>query len=140
MDYWQYVQTFNSGDDARLVREYFTEDCLFQLPDRRVHGREALLKFLRESHDGVREIIRPQVVLQDEHHLFAEIDMDFHATRDEPGSRSPPLRKGDVLTVKFFTLYVLRDGRIAQLKAATWPANMGVLRATPHASISASQE
>jgi hypothetical protein len=131
MDYNRYIQSFNSGDDARLVEEWFTEDCVFQSGPRLLHGRKELLEFLQWAHDGIREIIRAQVLLQDERHLFAEIDMDFHATRDRPDFLFGPLKQGEFLTVKFFVLYLLRDGRVAHLKAATWPTNVGVTKPTP---------
>ena len=131
MDYQKYIQAFNSGDDARLVREYFTEDLLFQSGARVLRGRDELLAFLKWAHDGIREIIRAQHVMQDESHIFAEIDMDFHATRDRPDFVFGALKRGEHLTVKFLVLYYLRDGKVAQLKAATWPANIGVSQHTP---------
>ncbi|MGH8218004.1 MAG: nuclear transport factor 2 family protein [Steroidobacteraceae bacterium] len=126
MDYERYMQAFNSGDDAQLVHEWFTEDCIFQSGPRLLRGRDELLEFLHWAHDGVREIIRAQTVLQDANRLFAEIDMDFHASRDRPDFLFGALAKGEFLTVKFFVLYLLRDGKIAHLKAAKWPANVGV--------------
>lgn len=131
MDYKRYIQAFNSGNDAQLVQEWFTEDCIFQSGPRLLRGRGELLEFLHWAHDGVREIIRAQTVLQDEHHLFAEIDMDFRASRDRPDFPFGALKPGDVLTVKFFVLYQLRDGKVARLKASTWPAGVGVTRPTP---------
>lgn len=41
------------------------------------------------------------------------------------------LRKGEFTTVKFFVQYRLRDGKVAHLKAATWPADVGVTKPTP---------
>jgi hypothetical protein len=131
MDYKKYVEAFNSGDDARLVQEWFSEDCIFQSGPRLLRGREELLAFLKWAHDGIREVIRPQVILQDESHVFAEIDMDFHATRDKLEFQFGPLKRGEFLTVKFFVLYFLRAGRIAHLKASTWPPRVGLSKASP---------
>ncbi|MGH8150836.1 MAG: nuclear transport factor 2 family protein, partial [Steroidobacteraceae bacterium] len=82
MDYKRYIQAFNTGEDAQLVENWFAEDCIFQSGPRLLHGRAELLAFLHWAHDGVREIIRAQTVLEAGEHIFAEIDMDFHATRD----------------------------------------------------------
>ncbi len=131
MDYRQYIQAFNSGNDAQLVQDWFTEDCIFQSGPRLFHGRGELLEFLNRAHDGIRELIRAQTVLQDGNQLFAEIDMDFHATRDRPDFVFGPLKKGEFLTVKFFVLYRLRDGKVAHLKASSWPPNIGVTKPTP---------
>lgn len=131
MDFNRYIQAFNSGRDAELVEEWFTEDCIFQSGPRLLHGRDALLEFLNWAHDGIREIIRAQTVLQDENHLFAEIDMDFHAIRDRPDFLFGPLKEGEFHTVKFFVLYRLRDGKVAHLKASMWPPNVGVSKPAP---------
>jgi ketosteroid isomerase-like protein len=131
VDYAKYIQAFNAGDDAALVKTYFTDDVLFQSGPRVLKGSGELLKFLRWAHDGIREIIRAQLVLRDETHIFAEIDMDFQATRDKPDFTFGPLRQGELTTVKFFVVYYLREGKIAQLKASTWPPNLGVSKPTP---------
>lgn len=126
MDYASYIQAFNQGDDAALVKNFFTADVIFQSGNRVLRGADELLKFLHWAHDGIREIIRAQVVLRDAAHIFAEIDMDFHATVDKPDFTFGPLQQGEFTTVKFMVVYYLRDGKIAHLKAATWPPNVGV--------------
>jgi len=131
VDYAKYIEAFNSGDDAALVRRFFTADCRFQSGPRVLNGAEELLKFLNWAHDGIREIIRVQTLLQDDTHIFAEIDMDFHATRDRPDFTFGALKQGELTTVKFFVLYTLRDGKVASLKAATWPPKVGVTQPTP---------
>jgi len=130
MDYATYIQAFNSGDDAALVRDFFTPDTRFQSGARVLQGADELLKFLRWAHDGIREIIRAQTVLRDENRIFAENDMDFHATVDKPDFTFGPLKQGEFTTVKFFVLYTLRDGKVAQLQASTWPPNTGVTKPT----------
>ena len=131
MDYAEYVAAFNSGNDAALVRTFFTEDCVFQSGPRVLRGAGELLEFLNWAHDGIREILRAQLVLRDENHIFAEIDMDFHATRDKPDFVFGALKKGEFTTVKFLVVYTLRDGKVAHLKAGTWPPNIGVTKPTP---------
>ncbi|HEU4623824.1 MAG TPA: nuclear transport factor 2 family protein [Steroidobacteraceae bacterium] len=128
MDYNEYIAAFNAGDDAALVSRFFTEDVVFQSGARVLHGADELRKFLAWAHDGIREIIRAQLVLRDESHIFAEIDMDFHATRDRPDFVFGPLKQGEFTTVKFLVVYYLRDGKVAQLKASTWPPNVGVTK------------
>jgi hypothetical protein len=134
VDYARYIEAFNAGDDAALVQRFFTEDCHFQSGPRVLRGREELLKFLNWAHDGIREIIRAQLVLRDDEHVFAEIDMDFHATRDRPDFTFGALKKGEYTTVKFLVVYYLRDGKVAQLKASAWPPNVGVTKPVPERS------
>jgi ketosteroid isomerase-like protein len=131
VDYSEYIQAFNSGNDAALVEKYFTQDVIFQSGPRVLHGAAQLLEFLNWAHDGIREIIRAQVVLRDANHIFAEVDMDFHATKDKPDHLFGALKEGEFTTVKFFVVYYLREGRIAHLKAAIWPPNLGVTKPSP---------
>jgi len=128
MDFADYIRTFNTGDDAVLVRDFYAPDIHFQSGPRILRGTDELLQFLNWAHDGIREIIRAQTVLRDENRIFAEIDMDFHATKDKPDFTFGALKKGEFTTVKFFVLYTLRDGRVARFKAATWPPNLGVTK------------
>jgi ketosteroid isomerase-like protein len=127
--YADYVRDFNEGNDAGLVERYFAEDCVMRSSGGVRRGHEELKQFLAWAHDGVREIIRPQRVLRDERHLFAEIDMDFIASKLRDDFPFGSLRPGDIRTVKFFALYTLRDGQIAELQTMTWPPETGVTKA-----------
>lgn len=128
MNYDDYVALFNSGDDEALVHQYFADDIVFTGGSRQHSGKQALLGFLAWAHDGVREVARPQNVLQRDDLLFAEVDMDFHATRERPDFPFAHLHPGDSITVKFFVTYRLRHGRIVELKSMTWPPEKGVTK------------
>lgn len=129
MNYDAYVALFNSGDDATLVATWFTEDCVMTGAGRQSRGQEELLAFLHWAHDGVREVMRPQQVMRQGDSLFAEIDMDFIATKRRTDFPFGDLHPGDIMTVKFFVTYKLRDGLIAELNSMTWPAERGVTKA-----------
>lgn len=137
MDYRAYEACFNTGDDDELVRRFFHDDVTFSGGSRDYSGKDELIGFLRWAHDGVREVMRPQLVLREADHIFAEVDMDFHATRERPEFPFGHLRPGDMVTVKFFVTYLVREGKVAQLKAMTWPPGKGVTslpRLGPHPS------
>jgi hypothetical protein len=130
-DFYKYIEVFNSGDDKAMVDQFWVDDLVV------VSGRgnqarvlasdkESWLKFLDRAHDGVREIIRVQVLIRNENNLFAEIDMDFHASKERPDYPFGHLKPGDFITVKMFCLYFLRGDRIAKLKMASWAPNEGV--------------
>jgi hypothetical protein len=89
-------------------------------------GKDGFLNFLTFVHDGVRELIRVQVLLQNEANLFAEIDMDFVFSKDRPDYPFGNYRAGERITVKMFCLYFLRGDKIAKLKMASWDPNQGV--------------
>jgi hypothetical protein len=64
--------------------------------------------------------------------------MDFHAMKARQDYPFGELKPGEMITVKFFVIYTLRDGKIAGLKSAVWPRNYGVSK-TPRLGGSAGQ-
>ena len=128
MNYDEYIALFNTGDDAALVERYFSDEVVFTGGTRDYRGKDELIAFLHWAHDGVREVIREQNVLRREDLIFAEIDMDFHAMKERPDFPFGHLHPGDLITVKFFVTYTLRDGRVVQLKSMTWPPEQGVTK------------
>jgi len=127
----KYIETFNSGDDKAMLDGFWVDDLLVtsnrsNKPALTASGKEEFLKFLVWAHDGIREIMRVQTLIQNENNIFAEIDMDFHASKDRPDYPFGHLEPGDFITVKMFCLYFLRGDRIAKLKMASWPPNVGV--------------
>jgi hypothetical protein len=76
-------------------------------------AKQGLLGFLNWAHNGIREIIRVQSYAQQGNKLFAEIDMDVHASKDRPNFPFKALKKGEMTTVKFFVAYTFApDGKI----------------------------
>ena len=128
LNYKAYEALFNTGDDAALVASYFDDDVVFTGGAREYHGKAQLKAFLDWAHDGVREVMRPQNVIQQGDLLFAEVDIDFHASKERPDFPFGHLRPGDLVTVKFFVTYRLRDGKVVELKSMTWPPGKGVTR------------
>ena len=127
LDYQAYEALFNTGDDAALVARFFAEDCAMLSASGVRRGRAELLAFLHWAHDGVREVMRPQRVLSEDGVLFAEVDMDFHASKQRADFPFGQLHPGDLVTVKFFVTYRLdAQGLIAELKSMTWPPERGV--------------
>jgi len=127
LDYQAYEALFNTGDDAALVARFFAAETRMVSANGTREGAEALLDFLRWAHEGVREVMRPQNVLSRDGLLFAEVDMDFHATQHRPDFPFGEMHPGDLITVKFFVTYTLDgDGKIAELKSMIWPPEQGV--------------
>jgi hypothetical protein len=129
LDYRAYIRDFNSGDDRGLIEKYYTADCEMVSGSGVRKGHKGMNEFLAAAHDGVREIIRPQVVMWDGDHIFAEIDMDFVASKPRPDFTFGALQPGDILTVKFFAMYYVVDGKIRTLKTMTWKPETGVTKA-----------
>jgi ketosteroid isomerase-like protein len=126
LDYKEYERVFNTGDDALLVERFFDDSVTFTGGTREHRGKPALKAFLDWAHDGVREVMRPQNVLQQGDMVFAEVDMDFHATKERSDFPFGHLHPGDSVTVKFFVAYRLKNDRVVDLKSMTWPPGKGV--------------
>jgi ketosteroid isomerase-like protein len=126
LNYDDYIALFNTGDDAALVERFFADDVAFSGGTRDYKGKAALKAFLDWAHDGVREVMRPQNVLQQGDLIFVEVDMDFHASKERPEFPFGHLRPGDLVTVKFIVTYRLREGKVIELKSMTWPPGKGV--------------
>jgi ketosteroid isomerase-like protein len=127
LDYNAYEELFNTGDDEALVERFFAEDCVMASANGERRGKGELLAFLKAAHDGVREVMRPQQVLSDEDLLFAEVDMDFHASKVREDFIFGAMRPGDLITVKFFVTYALDgEGKIKLLQSMVWPPERGV--------------
>jgi predicted SnoaL-like aldol condensation-catalyzing enzyme len=129
LDYRAYIRDFNSGDDRGLIEKYFAPDTQMISGSGVRSGHQGMNEFLAWAHDGVREIIRPQVVMWDKDHIFAEIDMDFVASKARPDFTFGALQPGDILTVKFFAHYTVVNGKIKTLKTMTWKPETGVTKA-----------
>jgi hypothetical protein len=131
-DYEAYVADFLTGDDDALVTRWFAEDCAMESGSGTFEGREGMLRFLAWAHDGVRECQRIVSHVQHGRDLFAEIDMDFHASKERADFPFQHLFPGDSLTVKFLAHYILDDaGQIRRLKTMTWPPGKGVTTLPP---------
>ncbi len=131
LNYDDYIAVFNTGDDAALVERFFADDVVFSGGTRDHRGKAALKSFLDWAHDGVREVMRPQNILQREDLIFVEVDMDFHASKERPDFPFGHLHPGDTVTVKFFVTYRLRDNKVVELKSMTWPPGKGVTTLPP---------
>jgi len=129
LDYHAYIRDFNSGDDRGLIEKYFAPDTQMISGSGVRSGHKGMNEFLAWAHDGVREIIRPQVVMWDKDHIFAEVDMDFIASKARPDFTFGALQPGDILTVKFFAHYTVVNGKIKTLKTMTWKPETGVTKA-----------
>jgi ketosteroid isomerase-like protein len=126
MRFADYMAAFNRYDDEALIRDFWTEDCVMQSGPRVFRGHEGMMQFLAWAHDDILETMRPQSVIEQDGQIFAEIDMDFTATRERPDFQFGALKTGETVTVKFFAHYRTRDGKVERLQTATWPPGVGV--------------
>lgn len=84
-DFYKYVETFNSGEGRAMLDKFWVEDLEVvsnrsNMPGISASGKEEFFKFLVFVHDGVREIMCIQTLIENENNIFADIDMDFYAS------------------------------------------------------------
>jgi ketosteroid isomerase-like protein len=119
VDYVAYLASFNSAAEKGELLQHYT-------PDARIEGANGLTPLdefaeqLRDARDGVRVTAVPITVLGDEDSLMAELDITYTASRDRPDHPVLPLRAGESVTMRFFSVYELRDGKIARFSRAYW--------------------
>ena len=106
MNYSDYVDQYNMGDHAELVRKFYTNDIVLESGGlKRIYrGKDEVLEGFSMQRD-IREVFRPQVVLQDKNYIFAEADVDLYALRDLPEFPFGALRTDERLTLKVFAIY-----------------------------------
>jgi hypothetical protein len=122
MDFDAYVEDFNRNDERPMVKRWFTEDVVVEVPGRVLKGQAEWLAAVEASHaGGVRETLQPVAVLQEGDLILAEMDIQYVAAQGHPDFRLGPLEPGVPATYKYFAAYRLRDQRIAHLKLAFWP-------------------
>jgi ketosteroid isomerase-like protein len=127
MRFADYMAAFNRYDDEALIRDFWAEDCVMQSGARIFEGHKGMREFLAWAHDGILETMRPQAVIEGDGQIFAEVDMDFTATRDRPDFQFAALKTGETVTVKFFAHYRTNaEGKVQRLQTATWPPGVGV--------------
>lgn len=116
--YDAYAHAFSAGDGARFGR-YYTDDVVLDLPSGPyLEGRAAVVEFYANMAKTVQETLTVNQLTCDDNSLAADLTSTFTAHDDAPDFLVMPLARGDVLTVRVFVHYTLRDGRISHIKVA----------------------
>jgi ketosteroid isomerase-like protein len=119
VDYVAYLASFNSVSDRAGLLEHYA-------PDARIEGAKGVTSLdefaeqLLDARDGVRVTAVPITVLGDGDSVMAELDITYTAARDRPDHPVVPLRAGESVTMRFFSVYELSDGKIVRFARAFW--------------------
>ncbi len=119
-DFNRYVEVFNQNNED-LMEEFFTEDMVLDGPDRTAHGRDNWFNLVKFSHIGVRETLRPLLVVRDGSNIMAEMNAEFMPSADRADHPMGAMKAGQLMTVRFFASYRLRGNQIAHITLAWWP-------------------
>jgi hypothetical protein len=117
-DLHRYMDAFNRGDYASLVRFYAEDVVLVIASGHELVGRQAIIDFYRKATSKTRRTISIVQAFGSGDRLAAELESEFLAVEDFPEFSSGPMKKGDRLYVNTFVLYELRDGLYARIRSA----------------------
>lgn len=118
--YRQYTVCF-STQDFENIRKYFTDDIRLELGDvATLDGPEAFIEFYRNQAKSVRETLTINHMVADEGGIVADITATFTGVAEKPIPGSMwPLEKGQSVAGRFFVYYLLRDGKMYNIRVAT---------------------
>jgi hypothetical protein len=119
-DFQEYLDSFNVLDEETFVEKFYTEDFALEGPFGRLEGRDQWLRILNETHVGIREELEALTVVREGNTIMAETVGTFTATEDRPDFAHGPLRAGETLSVRFFTIYRVRGDQINEMTIAWW--------------------
>ncbi|KAH7042251.1 hypothetical protein B0J12DRAFT_702427 [Macrophomina phaseolina] len=121
--YTNYLAAYNAqqtSPDAKA--RFYTEDAILYTPESTINGRDAIMEFFKEGHKMVKEELRPRAVLEDDSHIFCELDAAFVALEDTPPNFvfKDGLAKGESVSHRSCASYTLRGGKIATITLFVW--------------------
>ena len=123
IDYDAYIADYNLNDDRRTAGRWYAPDIVVIDGFRKMEGRDRVLAFLLDGHDGVHETLLPTLVMKQDDCIFAELAIEFMPQRDRPDHPLGPLTKGAAVKMIFFARYRIVRGMISELRLAYWPPN-----------------
>jgi hypothetical protein len=115
-DMFKYFEEYNTGDYEKTMKKYYTPDAVFESPDYKLEGRDAIIQFMIESHKGTKEIMKIKNMLADGGLIAVEIEAVIQVSEDRPDFHIRPLKKGDSIPLQMVAIYGTRDDRISSVK------------------------
>ncbi len=110
-----YYRAFNSGDHKQL-KEYYSEDVVFEYRDVKLEGREVVLDYFAGLQQGFTEKIHPLSILVDGNKVAVEVEDTFTAKVDLPDFLGSPLRQGASVTARYGGFYDTRENKICHIR------------------------
>jgi hypothetical protein len=117
--YRQYAIAFSTSD-FEGIRKFLTDDVRLELADvATLDGLEAFIDFYRNQAKTIRETLTINHMVADEGGIVADINARFTAIADPTPDSMFQLEKGKSIEGRFFVYYLLRDGKMYNIKVAT---------------------
>ena len=123
MDYPAYIKSYNmTNNEQQTSLQFFTEDVLLEDGNRKIQGREQVIKVLEEAHNGINEELQIRAWAQTGETLLAELDGEFISDEDAPQHFFYPFKKGEKVRFRFLAAYTVVAGRFSNIRITYWPS------------------
>jgi hypothetical protein len=117
-----YLAALNRGDFA-AAGAAFADDVRLALQSGVVTGRDDAIALLTALAARTPARFKADMVILDHEALFADLAVEIDCIADAPDLRIAPMRAGETLKGRLFTLHRLGgDGRITEVKTAVYGA------------------
>ena len=114
----QYTVAF-STQDFKNIRQYFNDDIRLELTNlATLDGPDAFIEFYRNQARTIHETLTINHLVADEGGIVADITARFTAIADPLPESHFQLEKGKSLEGHYFVYYLLRDGKISNIRVA----------------------
>lgn len=113
-----YIKAFNAKDYP-LQHSFYDKDVTLTIPDPEIGtlvGSKGVMDHYSGVHAKARETVVPMIVMMDEKRIFFSMEAYFYyliATDDAVHSHK--VNSGDVIRVKVWALYDMKDGKMAKI-------------------------
>lgn len=119
-EFESYLAALNRGDFA-AAGESLSDDVILALQSGAAQGREAAVALLSRLSRRVEARLQADMVIRDAEALFADLAVEFACIADAPDHAIAPMRAGQTLKGRLFTLHRLDgEGRIREIKTAVY--------------------
>ncbi len=115
-EFEQYCRDFNESENKEaFFDKYYDENAVFEHPLKGTfRGKQAILDFWTEGHQGIHEVLKPITFLEDGDRRAVEVKIEWRCLEDTDylGSRE----KGHVYYADCAGFFHLKNGKIIKAK------------------------
>ena len=111
-----YYKDFNASNSGKVLSAYYSDDVIFEFQDAKVNGLSAVIGYLDQAWQAVRETLTPLNIIVDGDRAAVEVDDKMEARVDLPEFLGRALKAGESIRAKFSIFYDIRDGKICHIR------------------------
>ncbi len=111
-----YYKDFNASNSGEVLSAYYSDDIIFEYQDAKVSGKAAVISYLDEAWQAVKETLTPLNIVVDGDKAAVEVDDEMEAKVDLPEFFGQSLKAGESISAKFSIFYDIRDGKICHIR------------------------